>query len=446
MSEDAERIVAMKDATGKHAWNQLYSEVTAGLLFPVEVDGETKKLTRSEANALRQSPDRALRERAVQSLADGHRAHEAVLTFVFNTIFEDHRAESAARGYPDALRFTVLQDDLDPEVVESLLQTTLAWGSIPRRWHALRKARLGLDDYGTEDLLAPAFGAPGTVSWDAAKAMTLDAFARFHPEAHEVARTLFDERRADVYPRPGKRSGAFCSPTLPPEPPFVMLNHADQLSDAMTCAHELGHALHFTLSLEQQPLVYWTGTSLAETASVFAELWLHDVLIERAQTDEERLRLLANQVEDAVGTAFRQVAYVDWERKAHALRAEGVVTAAEYAAIWERSMRWLHGDAVRVRERDGYGWLSVPHFIFARFYCYSYAFGKMLTLALYDLWKERGAAFVDAYLDMLRSGGSRSPRELVARLGVDLADPKFWERGCRVVDSWLDTLGAEKVA
>ena len=441
LSEDAEQTTARKDVTGKSAWVQLYTQITSGLRFQMKVGGEDLQLSRGELRPFRVSADRALREQAVQSEVDAFAPHRDTLGFVFNTLFEDHRLEMEARGYPDAMAYTILRDELDPDVVESLLATTNANRGLVHRYHALRKRLLGLDDYGTQDLLAPVFGEEPAVSWPAAAEAVLDAFASFSPEAGEVARTLIERRQVDVFPRPGKSSGAFCMPGLPPQRPFVLLNHAGGLEDAFTLAHELGHALHFTLALEQTPLNYWMPMPLAETASVFAELWLLDRMLEGAD-DDLRRKLLDRQVQAAMGTAFHQVAYINWERRAHARRARGAASPDEYSALWSEEMAALFGEAVTLEGRDAERWMSIPHFVFARFYCYSYAFGKLLTLGLYSLWKERGDDFVGAYLDLLRAGGSVEPAELLGRLDLDLRDPGFWQRGCDVVRGYLDELEA----
>jgi oligoendopeptidase F len=440
LSEDAEKTGARKDVTGKQAWVNLYTQVTASLQFKMRVDGEDRWLTRGEVQAFASSKDRGLREQATQTIVDGFAPHREVLGFVFNTLFEDHRLEMKERGYQDVMQYTVLQDDLEPEVVDALLSTSTRRMEIVQRYHALRRRVMELPDYGTQDLRAPAFGEEPDMSWGQAREAVVAAFSAFAPRAGELAGEFLDGGRVDVFPKKGKTSGAFCSPGFPPVRPYVMLNFAGKLDDAFTLAHEFGHALHFTLALEQSPLNYWAGKALAETASVFAELWLHEHLV--AQTKDAGLRrlLLDRQVQDAAATAFHQVAYIHWERRAHAARAEGVVPLERFGEIWDEEMARLLGPAVQRKERDRWRWITIPHFVFARFYCYSYAFGKLLTLSLHGLWKERGGEFVNQYMDLLRAGGSRAPRELLAGMGVDLADPGFWEKGCGVVESYLDEL------
>jgi oligoendopeptidase F len=439
LTEPEERTVSRKDLTGKTAWVNLYTQVTSGLRFEVEVEGEQQSLTRGEVDALLLREDRDLRRRASEAFVAGFAPHREVLTFSFNALFEDHRLEMQARGYDDVLQYTVLQDELSRPVVDSLLQSTSDQFGLIHRYHRLRKRVLGLEDYAAFDLRVPTFGAEAEISWQEARRLVQEAFDRFSPRAGAVIRRFFDEGWIDVLPRPGKGPGAFCSPGYPPSHAWVLLNHTGTLNDAFTLAHELGHGLHAMLALVQTPLNYFCGRAFAETASVFAELWLHERLMEEAD-DALKLQLLDRQVRDAAGTAFHQVAYVNWELCAHAARADGAVSGEAYSAMWTEEMARLLGDAVSLSEGDAWRWISIPHFVFARFYCYSYAFGKLLTLALHGLWQERGEDFVADYLGLLASGRSRAPQEMVGSMGLDLADPGFWKRGCDVVGGYLARL------
>ncbi|MCP4868206.1 MAG: M3 family oligoendopeptidase [Proteobacteria bacterium] len=439
LSEDAEQTVTRKDLTGKTSWVNLYMQLCAGMKFEVEVGGEVQTMTRGEVQALGLEPDRALRDRAADAIVASFAPHREVMTFIFNTLFEDHRTEMAARGYDDAMHYPILRDEVPRPVVDSLLNTATESFGLAHRYHAVRKSVMGLDDYAMHDLRVPVFGEEPTVSWDEGRALVMDAFTAFSKTTGELAGPFFDGW-IDVFPRPGKSSGAFCSPAVPPEHPWLLLNYTDTMDDVFTLAHEMGHGLHSVLSNAQTPLNARTGKALAETASVFAELWLHEHLMSQTADKARRRQLLDRQIRDAMGTAFHQVAYINWERRAHLARAEGAVDAVQFGTIWFEEMARLVGEPVRLQERDSWRWMAIPHFVFARFYCYSYAFGKLLTLALHGLWKECGDAFVDDYLGFLSAGGSRTPVDACAALGLDLADPGFWQRGCDVVEGWIDEL------
>ncbi len=443
LDEASEATITRKEVTGKNAWVQLYLQITGGLRFPVDHGGEVRELTSGEVHALLESPDRSLREAASKARADGYAPHADVLTFVFNTLFEDHRSEMETRGYDRVTDFTVLHDDLTPAVVDAVIDSVTRRADLSHRYQALRARVSGLDDYASFDRALPLFGDPSDIPWEEARDTVLGAFEGFSPRFAEVARAYFTERRIDAFPRPGKSPGAFCSPGMPPDPPYILTNFTGTTSDMFTLAHELGHGVHFALSLEQAPVNYWTGMPVAETASIFAELLLHERLMEAADDDPEaRVRLLDMQVDSAMRSAWTQITFVQWEIRAHLRRAEGVATRDELSDLWTERMRALWGDAVRMTDADREAWMRIPHFVFARFYCWSYAFGKLLTLALYGVWQERGDAFVDDYLALLRAGGSRSPAALVAGLGLDLADPDFWARGVAVVEAQLDELEA----
>jgi oligoendopeptidase F len=440
LSEPEERTILRKDLTGKTSWVTLYTQLTSGLLFKMIEKGEEKSLTRGEMSVYGTHPDRALRAQARRSFYEGFAPQQEVITFIFNTLFEDHRGDMRERGYQDVMDYTVLKDDLNSGVVTALLDTSIANMDIVHRYQRLRARLLGVDDYAVHDLRAPLFGEEPSYTWEQACELVVQAFTAFDPLAGAVARRFLDERWVHVFPRPGKRAGAFCSPGYPPEHPWVMLNYAGKLDDVVTLAHEFGHALHFYLSLEQSPLNYWTGLPLAETASVFAELWLHEHLLSDCSDQRMRCQLLDNQVQSAVMTGFHQVSYVNWELRAHRARAEGVLTGERLGGLWDEEQQRMWGDMVVREHFERDRWMQIPHFVFARFYCYSYAFGKFLTLGLHARWKERGPEFVGEYLQLLRRGGSRSPLELLRPLGLDLADPGFWQQGCDVVRSQLDAL------
>ncbi len=195
-------------------------------------------------------------------------------------------------------------------------------------------------------------------------------------------------------------------------------------------ANELGHAVHFVLAGEKQSLLnYGPTTPMAETASVFGEIVLVRRLLERERDPQARRALLAMRIEEITATVYRQVMYTRWEQRAHARRAEGMVTPDEYGALWREENARLYGDAVRLSELDRWGWIGIPHFIHSRFYCYSYAYGQLLVLALYRRYLEEGDRFVPRYLDLLAGGGSGTPEELLGRVGIDLHAPGFWQQG-----------------
>lgn len=447
LSEPEERLLAQMRLTGASAWSQLYTEITSGLRFPVEVDGEKKELTDSEVRALRTRPDRDLRRRANESIYTVYSANSQVLSYVFNTLFQEHKITLGLRSYSDPIEPTALSNELSPEVVELLLSAAESHYGLAQEYYRLKASLLGLEeDFRSHDVLAPYRKEERTYDFDQARELVLDAFGHFHPRMGEIAQTFFANRWIDAAPRPGKRGGAFCSGMLPAYHPYVLTNFTGRLDDVFTLAHELGHGVHFYLARGQTPLNFSPTTPMAEVASVFGEILLSKRLREQGSDPLVRRTILGSMIEDAIATIFRQVMYTRWEQRAHARRAMGVVTADEYCSLWAEENARLYGGSVIFGELDRWGWITVPHFVQYRFYCYSYAFGHLLVFALYRKYLEEGDAFATGYLELLASGGRDRPEMLLEAVGLNPLESGFWERGFQVLEGLLAEFKAAAAA
>jgi oligoendopeptidase F len=438
LSEPEERLFSQMRLTGASAWGQLYTEVTSALRFPVEVDGETKELTDAEVRALRTKPDRDLRRRAGESLYRVYSANSQVLTYIFNTLFQDHKITTGLRSYSDPIEPTVLSNELSVEAVELLMSRVEAYYWLVQEYYRIKASLLGLEgDFRFYDVLAPLEKEERQYSFAEAKDLVLDAFAGFDPQLKEIAATFFDSRWIDATPRPGKRGGAFCSGLLPAYHPYVLTNFTGRLEDVFTIAHELGHGIHFYLSRKQTPLNFSPTTPMAEVASVFGEILLFDRFRKLGDDPGVRRDVLGGMIEDAIATIFRQVMYTRWEQRAHDRRARGVATPDEYRSMWAEENRKLYGDTVAFEDLDTWGWISIPHFVQYRFYCYSYAFGHLSTFALYRRYMEEGDGFAPKYLELLASGGSDRPEKLLGLAGLNPLDPGFWDSGFQVLEGLM---------
>jgi oligoendopeptidase F len=278
--------------------------------------------------------------------------------------------------------------------------------------------------------------------------MVQSAFDSLSPEAGSVVERFFDEQWIDAPPAPDKRGGAFSASTVPSVHPYVMLNYTDRRRDVLTLAHELGHGLHQALAARQGIFHQDTPLTVAETASVFAEELVFGRLLEAEQDPAARLGLLSEAIEGQIATVFRQVAMNQFEDRVHsARRTEGELSVERFGELWAESQTELLGDSVELT--DGYRswWSYVPHFIGSPGYVYAYAYGQLLALSVYRIYEERGDEIVPGYLEMLASGGSKSPEELGRLVGVDLADPGFWDHGLDLVAGQLEqaTTAAEAV-
>jgi oligoendopeptidase F len=438
LSEPEERVVNQKNLTGRGALVQLFDELSGALRFRVD----DRELTGEQALSLLYEPDRGLRERAYTTFLETYASHGIVWASVLNGLMQDHRIECEMRRVPDAVLPTHLDNEVEPKTVDAMMDATERRYHLARRYFRSKARLLGLDRLKNTDLYAPLEATAVRVPFDEARTLVLDAFTAFSPEFGGLARDFFERRWIDAEVRPGKRLGAFCASLGPDTNPWVLLSYTETPRDVATLAHELGHGVHDRLASHRGPLDYSPPLTLAETASVFGEMALTRALLEREPRREVRRALLCAKIEDTIATVFRQNVLTRFEMAAHARRTGGPLTADELGELWWTENAKLYGDAVEMIPAYRWGWSYIPHFVHSRFYCYAYVFGELLVLALYQRYREEGARFVPAYLDLLAAGGSEAPDVLLARMGFRIDDTAFWDRGFAVVEDLLAELEA----
>jgi oligoendopeptidase F len=327
--------------------------------------------------------------------------------------------------------------------VQALVEAVRARVDIPQRWYALKAKVLGVERIADHDRMASLASSDVRIGWDEAREVVLDSFASFSDEMATAARRFFDERWIDAPDRPGKRPGAFCAYTVPSVHPYVFLNWTGRSGDVLTLAHELGHGVHAHLAKGQGVFHLSTPLTLAETASVFGETVVFNRLLEQTTEPRERLALLAENIEGAIATVFRQTAMNRFEDLVHAARrTEGELSVERFGDLWIESQAEMLGEAVELTEGYRSWWSYIPHFIGTPGYVYAYAYGQLLALSVYQRYVEEGPSFVPSYLELLSAGGSMAPEELGKIVGVDLTDPAFWDNGLALVERQLEAAEA----
>ena len=440
LSDEMERFLHDQSVVGAAAWNRLFDETVASLVFTI--DGEDLPLE-AAANKLSEQ-DRDTREAAAREIARVLRENTSLFARVHNTLAKEKEIEDRWRKMPTPQTGRHLSNHVEAEVVEALRNAVVAaYPKLSHRYYALKAKWLGLETMQIWDRNAPLpIEDDKLVDWTAAQEMVLSAYAEFSPEMAEIAKQFFTKSWIDAAVKPGKAPGAFAHPTVTTVHPYVMLNYLGKPRDVMTLAHELGHGVHQVLAAQQGELLSSTPLTLAETASVFGEMLTFRKLLAAAKTPQERKVLLAGKVESMINTVVRQIAFYDFECKLHAARAEGELTPDQINAIWMSVQGESLGPVFEFM--DGYEtfWSYIPHFVHSPFYVYAYAFGDGLVNALYAVYEEGDPEFQAKYFDMLRAGGSKHHTELLAPFGLDASDPKFWDKGLSMISAMIDELEA----
>ncbi len=438
LADEIERVLHEKEVTGRSAWSRLFDETMAGLRVTI---GEADLTVGDALNRLADR-DRAVREQAAHAIGALFARNIKLFSLITNTIAKDKAITDGWRHYPRPGSSRNRGNMVEDAVVDALVDAvTSDYGRLSHRYYTLKAGWLGLDKLEHWDRNAPLPGDENrTIPWDEARARVLGAYAQFDPRIGAIAQRFFDRPWIDARLRPGKSGGAFAHPTVPSAHPYILLNYHGRPRDVMTLAHELGHGIHQILAAEQGYLMSGTPLTLAETASVFGEMLTFRALLD-SETDPARRRLmLAGKVEDMLNTVVRQIAFYRFETLLHDERKSGELLPERIGALWRQVQTESLGPAFNLAPEYDVFWAYVPHFVHSPFYVYAYAFGDCLVNALYGVFADGHPGFQAKYLEMLRAGGSKRHRELLAPFGLDASDPAFWRRGLDVIAGFIDEL------
>lgn len=441
LTEPEEKILAEKDVTSSSAWSRLFDELSSAIVIELP-EGPTSL---EQGLSRLGSPDRDDRRIAADAITVALEPGLRTRAYVFNTLMADKTTDDRLRSYSSWVASRNLANQASDSSVQALVDAVVDRYDIPQRWYQLKAQLLGIDRIADYDRNASIASVEEEFSWSEATDIVLDSYGSFSSELAGVVNTFINENWIDAPVRPCKRPGAFCAYTVPSAHPFLLLNWTSRRRDVLTLAHELGHGLHAYLAREQGVFHQSTPLTLAETASVFGETVTFGRLLAATTDPNARLALLAESLEGQIATVFRQIAMNRFENAVHTHRRKvGELSTEDFADAWESTQRAMLGDAVELTPGYRSWWSYIPHFIGSPGYVYAYAYGQLLALAVYARYEVEGEAFVPAYLDMLRAGGSKSPEDLGRIVGVDLADPRFWDGGLAIIDAQLSA--AEQAA
>ena len=439
LSDEAEKLLHEKEVAGRSAWTRLFDETIATMR--VKVGDED--LTVSAALNRLSDRDRAKRQAAAAGVSAAFADRSRLFALITNTLAKDKEIEDKWRHYPRPGSYRNRSNMVEDEVVDALVSAVRAsYVRLSHRYYGMKAKWLGLPKLQHWDRNAPLPEEDDRlIPWPEAVERVLTSYAAFSPELASVGRRFFDKPWIDAALRPGKASGAFAHPTVPSAHPYLLLNYHGKARDVMTLAHELGHGVHQILAGGQGYLMSSTPLTLAETASVFGEMLTFRAVLD-AETDPRRRRgMLAGKVEDMLNTVVRQIAFYRFETLLHDERRKGEIAQERIAELWMQVQTESLGPAFEFTPDYGVYWAYIPHFVHSPFYVYAYAFGDCLVNALYGVYRDGSVpGFEGKYLDMLRAGGTKRHKELLAPFGLNAADPAFWTKGLDVISGFIDEL------
>lgn len=455
LSEPVEAALTKRAPFGPGSWDEFFDECEADLRF--DHRGEQKNLTEM-LDILGNSKDAALRAEVQKTVNDGLGGYFAKYSAqTLYVIVGKGAVERKERHYRNPMDARNKENRIPDEVVDALHNAVKnVAGPLARRYYRLKAELLGMKTLKWSDRNAPLpFTDTTIVPFDNAMATVLDAYESFSPTLTGIIRDFNSAKQIDVPATAGKRGGAFnCSFVLPGNRPqsFTFLNYLGSNHDVMTLAHELGHGVHGILAGEAQgPLMFHPPIAYCETASVFGEMTTFSFLKKQLATKGDSaalLALLTQKIEGMLNTVVRQIGFSNFERRMHGMNADYTewndpkkLSVEELDELWIATAKELYGEdgEVFTYENTSHLWSYVSHF-HRPFYVYGYAFGELLTQSLYAQQTRLGSRFEPLYLDLLRSGATKSVFDLLSPFGLNPTDETFWGEGIRVS---LETMIAE---
>ena len=438
LADDMEKLLHEKYVAGRAAWTRLFDETMAGLRF--DVDG--KSMTSAEALHLLSDRDGKVRKTAAKAVGKTLGDNARLFALITNTLAKDKEIEDKWRRYAAPISARNLANRVEDDVVDALMAAVhQSYPRLSHRYYALKAKWFGVERLDYWDRNAPLpLADDASIAWPAARDTVLEAYGDFSNELAGLGKRFFDNPWIDASVRAGKAPGAFAHPTVPSAHPYLLLNYQGKTRDVMTLAHELGHGVHQLLAAGQGHLLADTPLTLAETASVFGEMLTFRKMLAQASDPKRRKAMLAGKVEDMLNTVVRQIAFCTFEKRVHDERRGGELMPDRIGEIWMDVQRESLGPVFRYDDEYRHYWTYIPHFVHTPFYVYAYAFGDCLVNSLYALYRKTPDGFAEKYLAMLRAGGSKRHKELLAPFGLDASDPGFWRQGLGVVEGFIDEL------
>ncbi len=432
LSEKEEKILMKKDLTSSSAFSRLFDEHISRLKFFFN----GKNFSEEEVLSRLYSNDRDERKKAQISLTLGLKPHQNLFTFIYNQIKKDWKTDYLdIRGYENVEEPRHLSNRVTKKSVDALIETVNSNTYLVEKYYNIKKELLGYEKLYDYDRYAPlTLGENREIPFEEAKETVLNAFKNFSDTFYKIALKAFDEKWIDVFPKEGKRGGAFSHSATPQAHPYVLLNYTSQRRDIFTLAHELGHAIHQYLAKDVGYLNQDTPLTTAETASIFAEMLLFEEL-KKSLPNEELMEIYAGKLEDIFATLFRQTVFTNFERRVH---NSDELKPEEYNKIWMEENAKMFGNSVILTQNYEIWWSYIPHFIHSPFYCYSYSYAQLLVLTLYKLYKSGFENFEKKYLEFLAQGGSLPPKKQLEIFGLDIENTDFWQNGIRTVKEMLN--------
>ncbi len=354
-----------------------------------------------------------------------------------NAVYINKKINDELRGFKEPYSSTIIGYQNDEDSIKNFVDTVTKYFHISNKFYKLKAKLLKLPHLEYADRAAKLGDISVKLTFEDSLKMLTSTFEKLGSKYADILKSYIQNGQIDVYPRKGKKGGAYCSGSIG-LPTYVLLNHTNTLDSYKTFAHEMGHAIHTELSKSQTPLYQGYTISVAEVASTLFENFAFDEVFPKL-SEQEKIIALHDRINDSISTIFRQIACFNFELDLHKqIREKGALSKEEIAILHNKHMHAYLGPAFKMKELDGYFFVQWSH-IRRFFYVYSYAYGEIISKALYAKYKA-DPNYMREIEKFLSAGGSKSPEQIFKDIGIDTTKPEFFVAGLKSVEEDIKTL------
>jgi pepF/M3 family oligoendopeptidase len=442
MSGAEESLATELSLSGGNAFGKLQGTVTSQLAVDFELDGKTEKLPMPALINLRSHPEEETRRRAYEAENNAWEGVKETLAACLNGVKGEANTLNKRRGRKDAIHSSLDAARMDRKTLEAMLSAMKDSFPMFRKYWNAKAKKIGKEKLAWWDIYAPVGKTDKTYSFEEACNFILENFEKFSPDLAAFAKRAFDNHWIDAEQREGKRGGAFCMGVQGVKESRILSNFDGSFDQVFTLAHELGHAFHNECAYQANKTVLQqlTPMTLAETASTMCETIVMEAFLASTQDSQEEVAVLEAQVQNASQIVVDIYSRYLFEKEVFERRAQSELSADDFNNIMERAQKATYGDGLDERYLQKFMWTWKPHYYSPglSFYNYPYAFGLLFATGLYAIYKQRGAAFVEDYKNLLASTGEETAAKLAKRFGIDITRRKFWDDSLAIIGQRVD--------
>ncbi len=438
LSDSEEKILNLKGIVAHGNWVRMIDSFLAKEERKILTEkGSKAKKNFAEIMSLMNSKKKKVRGSAAEALNDILNKHSDAAENEINSIFQNKKIDDEIRklSRPDSARH--ISDDIDSNVVDVLIRTVSARFSISKRYYKLKARLMGVKKLEYHERNVEYGKINKKFSYDDSVSLVSSVLNNLDKEFSGIFSNFVSSGQIDVFPKKGKSDGAFCAAHFISQPTYILLNHTDKLHDVLTMAHETGHGINNELMKKRQnALSFGSPLSTAEVASTFMEDFVLEEIAKKIN-EKERLAIVMAKLGDCVSTIFRQTACYCFEEELHSeIRVQGYLPKEKIGKIFQKHMAAYMGSAVMQSKGSENWWVYWGH-IRRFFYVYSYVSGFLISKSLQNSVRKDNE-FINKVKEFLSAGSSDSPKNIFMKMGIDISDKDFWNKGIDEVENLLD--------